>query len=370
MPEAKDSCVKAAKGPILPVTKTDQTIQVKEEGLKMIARVGKPAPDFEAGTYIKGGLATPYDALRRNKQLEAKLPWWTQGKLIVKLFILILIVLACPIAQNAIASPRPILIFAGAASKPATEELIKVFQEKMKTPVEINFGGSGFVLSQMKLSKKGDLYFPGSSDFMELAKREGLVFPESEKIVVYLVPAINVQKGNPKGIRSLKDLTKAGLRVAIANPETVCVGTYAVEIIERNFTPLEKERFKKNLVNYTESCEKTANAISLKAVDAVIGWRVFQYWDPERIETIYLKPEEVPRIGCIPIAISKFSQDKMSAQKFIDFLLSPQGKATFRKYHYLMDLKEAIHYVKPNTPVGGEYSLPKEWRAKGSGNLR
>jgi len=60
----------------------------------------------------------------------------------------------------------------------------------------------------MKLSKKGDLYFPGSSDFMELAKKEDLVFPESEKIVVYLVSAINVQKGNPKGIHSLRDLTK------------------------------------------------------------------------------------------------------------------------------------------------------------------
>ena len=281
---------------------------------------------------------------------------------ILKLSILILIVLSCPTARNGIASPRPILIFAGAASKPATEELIKAFQEKMKIPVEITFGGSGFVLSQMKLSTKGDLYFPGSSDFMELAKRRDLVYPESEKIVVYLIPAINVPKGNPKGIHFLRDLTREGLRVAIANPEAVCVGTYAVEIIERNFTPLEKERFKKNLVNYTESCEKTANAISLKAVDAVVGWRVFQYWDPERIETIYLKPEQIPRIGYIPIAISKFSQDKISAQEFIDFLLSPQGKAAFRKYHYLMEPEEARRFTRPDTPIGGEYVLPQDWR--------
>ena len=227
----------------------------------------------------------------------------------IKIFILILIILSFPITQNVQASPKPLLIFAGAASKPATEELVKVFREKMRISVEVIFGGSGFVLSQMKLSKKGDLYFPGSSDFMELERREDLVFPVSERIVAYLVPAINVQRGNPKRINSLKDLTKEGLRVAIANPETVCVGTYAVEIIEKNFTPLEKERFKKNLVNYTESCEKTANAISLKAVDAVIGWRVFQYWNPERIETIYLN-QEVSRIGFIPIAISKFTQDK------------------------------------------------------------
>jgi len=277
--------------------------------------------------------------------------------------ILILIFLILVVVQNAQSSSERILVFAGAASKPATEDAVKIFQEKTGISVDVSFGGSGFVLSQMKLTKKGDLYFPGSSDFMEVAKKEGLVFPETERIVVYLIPAINVQKGNPKSISSLKDLTKDGIRVAIANPEFVCVGTYAAEIIEKNFTPLEKDKFKKNLVNYTESCEKTANAISLRAVDAVIGWRVFQYWDPERIETIYIKPDEIPRVGYISIAISKFTKDKILSQKFIDFMLSQQGKTIFRKYHYLMDPEEARRFTRPDTPVGGQYSLPSEWRA-------
>jgi molybdate transport system substrate-binding protein len=291
--------------------------------------------------------------MRERKRLEMK-----------KSFFLILILLILSLIQNAQSSSNRLLIFAGAASKPATEEAVKMFQEKTGIPVDVIFGGSGFVLSQMKLTRKGDLYFPGSSDFMEIAKKDGLVFPETERTIVYLLPAINVQKGNPKSIHSLRDLTKDGIRVAIANPEMVCVGTYSVEIIEKNLTAAEKEKFKKNLVNYTESCEKTANAISLKAVDAVLGWRVFHYWDPKRIETIYLKPEEVSRIGYIPIAISKFAQDKILAQRFIDFLLSSQGKNIFRKYHYLMDLQEALRFTRPDTPVGGEYILPKEWRTR------
>jgi len=291
--------------------------------------------------------------MRERKRLEMK-----------KSLFLIPILLILPLIQNAQSSSNRLLIFAGAASKPATEEVIKIFQEETSIHVDVIFGGSGFVLSQMKLTKKGDLYFPGSSDFMEIAKKDGFVFPETEKIIVYLVPAINVQKGNPKAIHSLKDLTKDGIRVAIANPEMVCVGNYAVEIIEKNLTPIEKEKFKKNLVNYTESCEKTAIAISLKAVDAVLGWRVFHYWDPKRIETIYLKPEEISRIGYIPIAISKFTQDKILAQKFIDFLLSSQGKSIFRKYHYLMDQQEALRFTKPDTPIGGEYILPTEWRTR------
>ena len=133
-----------------------------------------------------------------------------------------------------------LLVYAGAASQPPTEEAAKAYREKTGVQVDVVFGGSGYVLSQMKLAKQGDLYFPGSSDYMEKAKRDGDVLPETEKVIVYLVPSINVQKGNPHHIRTLKDLTKPGLRVAIANPEGVCVGAYAVEILEREFTPVEK----------------------------------------------------------------------------------------------------------------------------------
>lgn len=257
-----------------------------------------------------------------------------------------------------------LMVFAGAASKPPTEEAAKAFEEKTGVKVDVIFGGSGYVLSQMMLGKKGDIYFPGSSDYMELAKKKGLVLPETEKIVVYLVPAINVQKGNPKEIRSLKDLTRPGLKVAIANPEGVCVGAYAVEIVESSFTPEEKESLKKNLVNYTGSCAKTATAISLKAADAVIGWRVFHYWDPERIETIPLDKSQVIRIGYIPIAISKFTPNRPLAQKFINFLLSEDGKRIFLKYQYLMSVDEATAWVGEKKPVGGEYVIPKDWIKK------
>ena len=259
---------------------------------------------------------------------------------------------------------RELLIFAGAASKPPTEEAAKAFEKKTGVKVNLTFGGSGFVLSQMTLARKGDIYFPGSSDYMELAKKKGLVYPETEKYVVYLVPAINVQKGNPKGIKTLGDLARPGLRVAIANPEGVCVGLYAVEIIEKNFTPQQKANFRRNLANYTESCEKTATAISLKAVDAVMGWEVFQHWDPRRIATVALKKSEIPRIGYIPVAISTFSKDKQLAQEFIDFIMSGEGKAFFKEYHYFMSPEEAAAWIGEAKPVGGEYLLPEEWKGK------
>lgn len=263
-----------------------------------------------------------------------------------------------------VALGEELLVFAGAASKPPTEEIAKLFEKKTGVKVGVTFGGSGFVLSQMILGKRGDIYFPGSSDFMEQAKRKEVVFPETEKYVVYLVPAITVQKGNPKGIKTLRDLMKPGLRIAIANPESVCVGLYAVEIIEKNSTSDEKAAIKKNIVNYTESCEKTATAISLKTVDAVLGWSVFEHWDPKRIETIPLKKNEIVRISYLPIAISKFTQNRQLAQQFIDFVLSDEGKAVFRKYNYFMSPAEAVSYIGEKKPVGGEYAVPTEWITK------
>lgn len=278
--------------------------------------------------------------------------------------LLALLFSALPVINAPAAAEDRLLVFAGAAGKPPIEEAAKAFQMKTGVKVDLVFGGSGFVLSQMMLSKKGDIYFPGSSDFMEIAKKKGAVFPETDRKVVYLAQAINVQKGNPKKIRNLRDLTRPGLRVAIANPEGVCVGLYAVETIEKVFTPAEKTAFRKNLVNYTESCEKTATAVSLKAVDAVIGWSVFQYWDPQRIETVPLKADEISRIGYIPVAVARYTRNRARARQFIDFMLSGEGRAIFKKYHYFMTPEEASAWIGAKKPVGGEYSLPAEWTRK------
>lgn len=254
-----------------------------------------------------------------------------------------------------------LLVFAGAASKPPTEEAAGAFEKKTGVKVELIFGGSGFVLSQMILGRHGDIYFPGSSDFMEIAKKKGVVLPDTERRLVYLAPAINVQKGNPKRIKTLRDLLRPGIRVAIANPEGVCVGLYAVEIIENALSASEKAAFRSNLVNYTESCEKTATAVSLKAVDAVIGWGVFQHWDPARIETIPLSRNEIRRVGYIPVAVSTYAKNRPLAQRFIDFLVSAEGASIFRRHHYFMTPEEAFAWIGDKKPVGGEHLLPRAW---------
>jgi molybdate transport system substrate-binding protein len=72
--------------------------------------------------------------------------------------------------------------------------------------VLLHFGGSGAMLSQLSLTGRGDLYLPGSSDFMLRAREQGKVEPETEVRLAYLLPALLVAKGNPKQLHGLADL--------------------------------------------------------------------------------------------------------------------------------------------------------------------
>ena len=54
MPELKDGCVKPVRGPILPAADSDAPAAgvASPKEVKMLARVGKEAIDFEASAFI------------------------------------------------------------------------------------------------------------------------------------------------------------------------------------------------------------------------------------------------------------------------------------------------------------------------------
>lgn len=257
------------------------------------------------------------------------------------------------------ATSKEISVFAGSASKPALDESAIAFEKQTGIKVYLTYGGSGTVLSQMELSKTGDIYIPGSPDYLVKAENKKIIDAASTKIVAYLIPAINVQTGNPKNIQSLSDLSRTGIKVGIGNPNTVCVGLYAVEILDNNH--LLSEVYK-NIVTQAASCDNTATLISLKSVDAVMGWSVFHDWDPKNIDTIYLKPEQISRLAYIPAAISTFSKNKEASAVFINFLTSPGGQDIFKKWGYNTTEAESRIFA-PAAKIGGEYQLPDSYKA-------
>jgi len=272
--------------------------------------------------------------------------------------ILIGVLLLMAMSGCAKEETKELTAFVGSASKPPMEEAARAFEKETGIKVYVNYGGSGAMLSQIELSRSGDLYIPGSQDYVTKAQRMNVIDPASVKKIAYLIPVIAVQHGNPKNIRSLADLAKPGIEVGIGNPQAVCLGLYAVEILDHNNLLADVS---KNIVVNAESCEKTATLISLKSVDAVIGWDVFHHWDPDKIDVVYLSPEQLPRIAYIPGAVTKFAKDSKSAQKFLDFLVSQQGQDIFKKWGYITTEEEA-RKVAPHAEIGGEYQLPPTYK--------
>ncbi len=275
--------------------------------------------------------------------------------LAIALSLIIGIVIGYSLHTNVVEEEQQVTItlFAGAAAEKAWEEIIKKFEEETGIRVVAYYGGSGSVLSALKITKNGDLFASGSPDYMAKAIEDGVVYPDTVRIVAYMIPAIIVPKGNPKNITSLEDLAKPGVRVGIGDPKTVCVGEYAVDLLKYNGL---YDKVKKNIVVYASSCSKTAMLAATGAVDAIIGWHVFHYWYPNKTEIIWLKPEQIPKISYIPIAITKYSKHVEAARKFIDFVVNSEyAKEVFRKYHYFATLEEAKRYA-PYAEVPG---LPK-----------
>lgn len=56
MAQQKESCVKPARGPIstLPAERPPSPASIEREVIMVTARVGKPAPDFEANAFADG----------------------------------------------------------------------------------------------------------------------------------------------------------------------------------------------------------------------------------------------------------------------------------------------------------------------------
>ena len=250
-------------------------------------------------------------------------------------------------------------VFAGSASKPAMEEIAQVFKEETGIRVHLTFGGSGTMLSQLIIAREGDIYIPGSPDYMLKAEDEGIVHTGTIVKIAYLVPAILVQKGNPENIQVVSDLAQPGIEVGIGAPETVCVGLYAYELLEHNGL-INNIKEAGTIVTHAESCSKTASLVALQSVDAILGWRVFSEWHPDSIDVVYLKPDELTRLAFIPGAISTFTRDSESAQRFLDFLISAKGQEIFNKWGYITTEEEARTYA-PNAEIGGEYKLPDDY---------
>jgi len=262
-------------------------------------------------------------------------------RILLSSMILLLVSHSHPLHADAVRGRTELSIFAAAGAKPAMDEIRQKFESQSDIKVKINYAGGGEALSQMTLSKSGDLYVAPEQKFMESAKEKQVIDPQTIRILAYVIPVIAVRKGNPKKIFTLADLTQPGIRVAIARPETTLTGKYALEIFEKAGLA---EAIEKNFTTEASRPDHLLTMLILDQVDAGIIWHTYQTQAPDKIEIIYLSPQQLTGVGKMQIAVSLFSKNRASGQAFIEFATSDQGKAIFRNQGYLVDAEEVRQY--------------------------
>lgn len=232
-------------------------------------------------------------------------------------------------------------IFAAAGAKAAVDEVCQKFEEQYEIQVSVTYGGGGEVLSQMILAKSGDVYIAPEQRFMEKAVTEGAVDPQTVRSIAYMIPVIGVQKGNPKDINTLADLAEPGIRVAITRPETTLLGKYAPEIFQKAGLA---EAIEQNIVTYAANPDALLTMLVMDQIDAGIIWHFYATLAPNEIEAISLPAEQLTGIAEMQIGLSEYSQNPESAQSYIDFVASAEGKAVFKKHGYIVDDEEVEKY--------------------------
>jgi molybdate transport system substrate-binding protein len=248
--------------------------------------------------------------------------------------VLVLAAMAC--GTNAPqAAKKTLHLYCGAGLRAPVDEVVKEFGAKTGVVVEADYAGSEVLLSKVKLSQRGDLYMPGDAHYLELAAKEGITV--SSRPVCYWVPVIMTPKGNPKGIQSLADLLKPGVKVALGDAKACAIGLHTVKLWEKNKIALSA--VEPNVTYRATTVHELATHARLGSVDAAIVWDGVAAGYKGQCETVAILPEQ-NLISTVPIGTLKFAADPQAAQQFVEFITSEAGRAIFVKHGFTVTVEK------------------------------
>jgi molybdate transport system substrate-binding protein len=229
--------------------------------------------------------------------------------------------------------PVELLLYCGAGLRPVADELTSAFASTHNAKIVADYAGSEVLLAKMRLVRKGDLYLPGDKHYVDQAAQTKMVL--SQTPVCYFVPAILVQKGNPKNIQSLRDLTRPGLKIGFGDPQACAIGKETRELLDKNH--IAWQDIEKNVAFQSLTVNELGLQIQAKALDAVIVWdAIAKYYQDSGTEIAI--PVQMNVISTVDIAVLSFTQNRSLAEQFAQFAASEQGRAILVKHHYTVAL--------------------------------
>lgn len=222
--------------------------------------------------------------------------------------------------------PRDELVmFCAAGMKAPVSRIAEQYEKEKGVTIQLQFAGSGTLLSNLQVAP-GDIYLAADSSYMDEARKRELI---TETFAVAEMKAgLGVPEGNPKQLRSLSDIRKADVRVAIGNPEAASIGRFTKKIMTQHgawkgFEPTA----------LFPTVNELANAIKLNTVDAVILWDAIAHQYSE-IDFVAL-PEFDAEIKDVTIAVTKSAKKADLAREFCLYLsASDKGGVIFEEEGY------------------------------------
>ncbi len=224
------------------------------------------------------------------------------------------------------ASDVSLFVYSGAGLKKPMNEIGKAFTEKTGINVEYNFAGAGALVSQMELSRKGDVFVSGGTPDYRIARDKGLVGEPG--YVAYHVPIIAFQKGNPKNITSVDDLARPGLKLALGGVESTAIGKAGDILFEKHGI---RDAVEKNVVLRAPTINEVVIAMEMGTADAAL--LTLDSVNPETMDTIDLVQEDSLTL-IVPIGPTTFTTQPDAARQFVAFVTSDEGKAFFAKHGF------------------------------------
>jgi molybdate transport system substrate-binding protein len=244
---------------------------------------------------------------------------------------------------------KPLVCHVGGTMRPIVTELAKLYEKETGQKVEINSAGSGELLAHIELQKEGDVYVC-HDPFLDILMKKKLGI--DGWIIAELFPVIIVQKGNPKNIKGLKDLTRDDVELALTDYKHSSLGRMLPTIFKKagiDFAELNK----KKTINTNKSGSYVANMIKMKNADAGMVWKVVAELRKNSIDIVnideFLPTPFVDTITSatgkdykltpmrVTVATLKCSEQPKVAAKFADFLASDKVADALKKAGYKLD---------------------------------
>jgi accessory colonization factor AcfC len=207
------------------------------------------------------------------------------------------------------------------------KEAAEKFSAETGIKVEVTAGPESKWVQQAKLD--ADLIYGGSEYMLRnfMFKHPGMIDGKTQRELYPRSAGILVRKGNPKKIKSLKDLTKPGIKIVDVNGAGQ-LGLW------------EDLAGRKGLIagvgqNIDTSVETSAEAINLwKTNSKLDAWITYESWHYrlKDVTDLIEFPEDEKIYRGTPIAITNGSNHKKEAKKFIEYLQTESAHEIFQKW--------------------------------------